>query len=88
MQCDINKKAAKMSALLFGKIVKYEHMKGEEILLSNQKQIIELATFGYSSWGKAFQKQAKTIDDPGKNISANRKIFLILSLIKKQSFLN
>ena len=78
----IASKAAKMLALLSGKIDKYEHMKGEEILPSNQRQTIELSTFGYSPLGKAFQKQAKTIDDQGKNISANRKFFLILSVIK------
>ena len=85
----IASKAAEILALLSGKIDKYEHMKGEEILPSNQRQIIELATFGYSPLGKAFQKQAKTIDDQGKNISVNRKLFYILYIffyIKPVSF--
>ena len=33
---------------------------------SNQKQIIEQAKFTYSLLGKAFEKQAKTIEDQGK----------------------
>ena len=34
---------------------------------SNQKQIIELAKFTYSTLGKAFEKQTKTIGEQGKN---------------------
>ena len=32
LQCDINREAAKISALTFGKIDKYEYLTGEEIL--------------------------------------------------------
>ena len=49
-----------------GKIDKYEYLTGEEILPSNQQQIIEQAKFTYSPLGKAFQKQTKTIEDQGK----------------------
>ena len=45
---------------------KYEYLTGEEILSSNQKQIIEQAKFTYSPLGKAFEKQIKTIEDQGK----------------------
>ena len=41
MQYDINREAAKISALWSGKIDKYEYLTGEEILPSNQKSIIE-----------------------------------------------
>ena len=41
LQYDINKEAAKISALSSGKIDKYEQLTGEEILPSNQQQIIE-----------------------------------------------
>ena len=58
--------AAKISALLSGKIDKYEYLTGEEILPSNQQQIIEEAKFTYSPLGKAFEKQTKTIEDQGK----------------------
>ena len=40
-----------------GKIDKYEYLTGEEILLSNQKQIVEQAKFAYSPLAKAFEKQ-------------------------------
>ena len=59
-------KAAKISALSSGKIDKYEYLTGEEILPSNQQQIIQQAKFTYSPLGKAFEKQIKTIEDQGK----------------------
>ena len=43
LQCDINRKAAKISALSSGKIDKYEYVTGEEILLYNQTHMIEPA---------------------------------------------
>ena len=71
LQYDINRKAAKISALSSGKIDKYEYLTGEEILPSNQKQIIERAKFTYSPLGKAFKKQTKIIEDQGgKQIKA------------------
>ena len=67
LQYDSNREAAKISALSSGKIHKYEYLTGEEILPSNQQQIIEQAKFTYSPIGKAFEKQIKTIEDQGKN---------------------
>ena len=67
LQYDINWEAVKISASSSGKIDKYEYLTGEEILPSNQKQIIEQAKFIYSPLGKAFEKQTKTIEDQGKN---------------------
>ena len=49
-----------------GKIDKYAYLTGEDILPSNQKQIIEQAKFIYSPLGKAFEKQIKTLEDQGK----------------------
>ena len=63
LQYDINREAAKISALSSGKIDKYEYLTGEEILPSNQQQIIEQAKFTYSPFGKVFEKQTKTIED-------------------------
>ena len=63
LQYDINRKAAKISALSSGKIHKYEYLTGEEILSSDQKQIIEQAKFTYSPLGKASEKQIKTTED-------------------------
>ena len=66
LQNDINRKVAKISALSSGKIDKYEYLTGEEILPSNQQQIIEQAKFTYFPFGKAFEKQIKTIEDQEK----------------------
>ena len=66
LQYDINREAAKISALSSGKIDKYEYLTGEEILPSNQQQIIEQTKFTYSPLGKAFEKETKTIEDQGK----------------------
>ena len=66
LQYDINRKTAKTSALSSGSIQKYEYFTGEEILPSNQQQIIEQAKLTYSPLGKAFENQIKTIEDQGK----------------------
>ena len=66
LQYNINREAAKISALSSGKIYKYEYLTGEDILPSNQQQIIEQAKFTYSPLGKAFEKQIKTIEDQGQ----------------------
>ena len=66
LQYDINREAAKISALSSGKIHKYEYLTGEDILPSNQQQIIEQAKFTYSPLGKAFEKQIKTTEDQGE----------------------
>ena len=68
-QYDINREAAKTSAASSGKIDKYEYLTGEEILPSNQQQIIEQAKFTSSDLGKAFEKQTKIIEDQGKNLN-------------------
>ena len=62
-----NQKQPKYHIYYQTKIGKYEYHTGEEILSSNQKQIIEQTKFTYSALGKAFEKQIKTIEDPGKN---------------------
>ena len=66
LQYDINREAAKISALSLGKIHKYKYLTVEVILPSNQQQIIEGAEFTYSSLAKAFEKQIKTIGDQGE----------------------
>ena len=63
LQYDINREAAKISALSSGKIDKHEYLTDEEILPSNQQQINEQANITYSPLGKAFEKQTKTIED-------------------------
>ena len=66
LQYDINREAAKISALSSGKIVKWKYHTGEEILPSNQSRIIEHAKFTYSLLGKEFEKQTKAIEEKGK----------------------
>ena len=66
LQYDINREAAKISALSSGEIRKYEYLTGKDILLSNQQQIIEQAKFTYSPLGKALEKQIQTIGDQGE----------------------
>ena len=46
-----------ISALSSGKNDKYEYLTSEEILLSNQKQIIEQAKCTYSPLGKALKNK-------------------------------
>ena len=59
LQYDINREAAKISALSSRKIDKYEYLTGEEILPSNQRQMIEQAKFAYSPLGNSFEKHSK-----------------------------
>ena len=66
IQYDINREAAKMSALCPGKIGKQEYLTGKEILPSYQSRIVEQAKFRYSPLGKAFEKQIKTNEDQGE----------------------
>ena len=66
LQNDFNREAAKISARSSGKVDKYEYLTGEEILPSNQKQIIEQGNFTYSSLSKAFEKQIKATQNQGE----------------------
>ena len=61
LQYHVNRESTKISALSSGEIHKYERLTGEDILPSNQQQIIEQAKFTYSPLGKALEKQIKTI---------------------------
>ena len=45
LQYDVNRQAAKISALSSGKVDKYEYRTGEEILPSDQSKIIEQTKF-------------------------------------------
>ena len=66
-QYEINRDVAKISALSSGKIDKYEYPTDEELLPSNQQQIIQQAKFNYSPLGKSFEKQRVTIENQGEN---------------------
>ena len=66
LQRDLNREAAKISALSSGKIHQYKYLPGEDILPSNQQQIIGQGRFTYSPLRKAFEKQINTIKDQGE----------------------
>ena len=55
LQNEINGEPAEISALSSGKIHKYEYLTSEDMLPSNQQQIIRQAKSAYSSLGKAFE---------------------------------
>ena len=59
--------AAKILTLSSGKIHKNECLTGEEILPLDQGTITEQSRYTYLPFRKAFKKQAKTIEDQGKN---------------------
>ena len=88
LQYDINREAAKISALSSGELDKYEYLTGEEILPSNQQQLIQQAKFNYSPLGKAFKKQIKTIEDQGekqvKEIQYNKDDYKDKLLLSKK----
>ena len=67
LQSDINRDAGEISASSSGKIHKYECLTVKDILPSDQQQITEQAKFTYSPFGKAFEKQIRTIEDQEKN---------------------
>ena len=43
----------------------YEYLTDEEILPPDRSKVIEQAKFTYSPSGKDFEKQIKTMEDPG-----------------------
>ena len=64
LQYDINRKAAKISALSSGKygiLTNMEYLTEEEILPSDQRRKREQAKSTYSALGKALEKHRKTI---------------------------
>ena len=66
LQYDIDREAAKISALSSGKIDKCKYLTGQKVLCSNQRQVIEQAKFTNSPLGKAFKKQARIIVEQGR----------------------
>ena len=67
LQYDINREAAKMSTLSSGKIDKYQYLTGEEILPSNQRQIIEQTKLTHSSLGKLSKNKQKRLKSKEEN---------------------
>ena len=93
LQYNINREAAKISALSSEKIHKYEYLTGEDILPSNKQQIIGQTKFTYSPLGKAFEKQIKAIEDQGEKqvkawntLKSDNNILTIEDVIPKSVF--
>ena len=59
LQYDINREAAKISSKSSGKLHKYEYLTGEEIIPSNQQQIIGQAKIYLFCFRKSFGKTNK-----------------------------
>ena len=74
-QHDINREAAKTSALSSGNIDKYEYLTDEEILPSDQSGIIEQNKFTYSLLGKAFANPIKKIEEQEKSTCQSFRSF-------------
>ena len=66
LQYEINRETAKLSALSSDKTDEYQYLTDEEVLPSNQQQIIEQAKFTYSALEKALKNKQKTIKDQGE----------------------
>ena len=71
IQDNINREAAKISALSLSKIDKYEYLTSQDILLSDQSRIKEQEKSKYSLLGKAFEKQINAIEDQGEKQMRN-----------------
>ena len=65
LQYHIDGKAAKISALSSGKIDKYEHLTGEEILPPGQSRIKGQARCTYSPLRKMFKTSIKATENQG-----------------------
>ena len=66
LQYDINKEAAKISALSSGKTHKYEYLTGEDILPSSQQQIIVKLDLLILLWEKLLKNKQKQSKIKGK----------------------
>ena len=63
LRYDIDREAARISALSSGKIDKYEYLTNDEILPPDESRIIEQAKFTYSPLSRTFKKQIKAIEN-------------------------
>ena len=68
LHCNTNRETAKLSALSSSKIYEYVYRTGEEILPSNQSQMIEHDRFRYWPSGKVLENQTKKQVDALKSL--------------------
>ena len=76
LQYDINREAAKISALSSGNIDRHEYLTGEEVLPSGPIQIVQHAKCRYSPLGKTFEKQTEKKVDALTSLNVRNKIEL------------
>ena len=74
LQYDINRQAAKISAILSSKVYKFEYLTSEELLASDQSRTIEQDKSAYYPLGKAFEKQIKTNENQGRTQAEALKV--------------
>ena len=65
--------------MLAGKVDKYENLTGEEMLPPDQSRILEQVKFTYSTHGKAFEKQIKTIEEQGKKQVESSEVLKLIT---------
>ena len=70
LKYNINREAAKIKVLGSGKLDKYEYLTCEEILPSNQRQIIEGTKFTYSLLRKTWKQTTMIEEQRRKQIDA------------------
>ena len=63
---EFNREAAKISAKTLDTPYKYEYPTGEEIIPSDQKQLVEQIKFQYGPIGKALENLMIAIEDQGE----------------------
>ena len=62
LQFDINREAAKISALSSTKTDKHKYLTGEDALPPDQRGVLEQANFTYPPLGKPLPKQTNIIE--------------------------
>ena len=87
LQLDINREAAKISALSSGKIDKDEYLVDEEILPRDKRRAIEQAKFSYATLGKAFEMirtfgERTNMDEIALSVAAEDQSNLLNNIIE------
>ena len=75
-QYDLDREAAKISALSSKELDKYEYLTGED--LGYKPGVLEKAKFDYSPLGEALSKELKKNDDGTKVVKYNNDLVIIL----------
>ena len=63
LKCDINREAAELLTLSFGKIDKYEYLIRKEIISPDQRRVIEVTKFAYLLQEKLLRIKQKQLNN-------------------------